>query len=164
MYLKVIPKIEGYDFEELIKLEDELMGDLEVLPESVRPFASPIPSLSSWYSLSFEVAYWRKANQIHAWFVENVQDGIDECESHEVSEDDLIDLLSTVSSALLEYLRSGAKGAAEVLPNATGGFFFGSTEYDEYYIEQLTETKDLITKALDIVNFDQQYVYYRSSW
>lgn len=28
----------------------------------------------------FRVAYWRKANQIHDWFVKNVQDGIDECQ------------------------------------------------------------------------------------
>jgi len=27
-----------------------------------------------------EVGYWRKANQIHNWFVENVQNGIDECQ------------------------------------------------------------------------------------
>jgi hypothetical protein len=26
------------------------------------------------------VAYWRKANAIHSWFVQNVQDGVDECQ------------------------------------------------------------------------------------
>ena len=26
-----------------------------------------------------EAAYWRKANQIHNWFVENIQDGEDDC-------------------------------------------------------------------------------------
>ena len=32
-----------------------------------------------------EVGYWRKANQIHKWFVDNVQDGEDNCELHYVS-------------------------------------------------------------------------------
>ena len=29
-----------------------------------------------------QVGYWRKANQIHNWFVENVQDGEDDCCYH----------------------------------------------------------------------------------
>ena len=34
------------------------------------------------------VAYWRKANAIHSWFVENCQDGVDECQySNEISVD-----------------------------------------------------------------------------
>ena len=28
-----------------------------------------------------DVAYWRKANAIHRWFVKNVQGGIDECQT-----------------------------------------------------------------------------------
>ena len=36
-----------------------------------------------------EAAYWRKANQIHNWFVENIQDGMDECKPHYVSREQL---------------------------------------------------------------------------
>lgn len=31
-----------------------------------------------------EVAYWRKANAIHKWFVDNVQDGEDDCRETEI--------------------------------------------------------------------------------
>ena len=31
-------------------------------------------------SISYPVGYWRKANAIHNWFVQNVQDGRDECQ------------------------------------------------------------------------------------
>lgn len=31
-----------------------------------------------------EVAYWRKANAIHKWFVDNAQDGEDECQETEI--------------------------------------------------------------------------------
>ena len=42
--------------------------------------------------VGFEVCYWRKANQIHNWFVENVQDGDDDCRDYYVSEEDLEEL------------------------------------------------------------------------
>lgn len=41
-----------------------------------------------------QVGYWRKANHIHNWFVENVQDGEDDCRYHgEVTKEDLEELL-----------------------------------------------------------------------
>ena len=32
--------------------------------------------------ITFERGYWRKANQIHSWFVENVQNGEDNCNEY----------------------------------------------------------------------------------
>lgn len=40
------------------------------------------------------VGYWRKANQIHKWFVDNVQDGNDDCKPYYVSTEDLEKLLN----------------------------------------------------------------------
>ena len=49
--------------------------------------------------------------------------------------------------------------AKELLPTQSG-FFFGDTDYDQYYIEDLTYTK----KALkEILQEDGDY-YYQSSW
>ena len=43
-----------------------------------------------------DVGYWRKANQIHNWFVNHVQDGIDDCDyHHEVTKELLEELLDT---------------------------------------------------------------------
>ena len=44
-----------------------------------------------------EVAYWRKANAIHRWFVNNVQDGIDECQETIVTRNQLFTLLQICS-------------------------------------------------------------------
>src|SRR4051812_12932609 len=47
------------------------------------------------------VAYWRKANQIHNWFVENVGGGEDECQNMELGRDQmkaLLDLCVTVQA------------------------------------------------------------------
>src|ERR1017187_4553583 len=41
-----------------------------------------------------EVAYWRKANAIHGWFVNNVQNGIDQCQESVVTREQLNELLS----------------------------------------------------------------------
>jgi hypothetical protein len=41
-----------------------------------------------------EVMYWRKANQIHKWFVDNVQDGVDDCKEYWVSEEKLQELFA----------------------------------------------------------------------
>jgi len=47
-----------------------------------------------------EVAYWRKANQIHAWFVKNCQDGQDDCKDYQVSTEQLTELLSLCDRVL----------------------------------------------------------------
>ena len=36
-------------------------------------------------NLEFHIGYWRKANAIHNWFIQNVQNGKDECEKADVS-------------------------------------------------------------------------------
>ena len=88
--------------------------------------------------ISEQVGYWRKANQIHNWFVQNVQGGEDNCRDHRVSREDLQNLLQTVNLVL------NAKGTPEEssiieenLP-PTEGFFFGTTEINEWYWEGLS--------------------------
>ena len=104
-----------------------------------------------------EVAYWRKANAIHAWFVTNVQDGEDDCGNYEVSRDHLQALLNDVNQVL-----EAPELAASKLPTQ-GGFFFGNTDYDEYYIQDLQYTKErielLLTDAYKAWDFE-----YHSSW
>lgn len=112
--------------------------------------------------LVFEAVYWRKANAIHKWFVDNVQDGKDDCEEYPVSEDQLRALLETVSKVL-----DNRGLACELLPPQSG-FFFGSTELDEYYWRDLQDTKDKLTNLLSKfepgdIGWDWNFSY-RSSW
>lgn len=39
-----------------------------------------------------ELVYWRKANMIHNWFVENVQNGKDDCNEYPVTRDQIVAL------------------------------------------------------------------------
>lgn len=103
-----------------------------------------------------EVAYWRKANHIHKWFVDNVQNGKDECEETYVSREKLIALLEACQTAIEEPSKK-----EQVLPTKSG-FFFGSTEYDEYYLGHTKDTIKILTALLAEEN-DGDF-YYRSSW
>lgn len=89
-----------------------------------------------------EIGYWRNANAIHKWFVDNVQDGVDDCQKSWVSRDQLVELLALVMAVLED--RSKAQ---ELLPTQSG-FFFGSTGYDEWYFKDLEHTKTICEEAL----------------
>lgn len=103
-----------------------------------------------------EVGYWRKANQIHKWFVDNVQGGEDECRPHSVSRENLIQLREICTTVLAD-----PRQAAELLPTASG-FFFGSTDYDQYYQQDLESTVAIIDRALALPeSWDFEY---QSSW
>lgn len=107
----------------------------------------------------FEFGYWRKANAIHNWFVENVQDGVDNCGNYYVSMEKLKDLLVLVKKVLKD-----KKKAEELLPTQSG-FFFGETAYNEWYFEGLEYTKKMLEEL-----FNNEKLYegldfeYSSSW
>lgn len=106
--------------------------------------------------IEFEVAYWRKANMIHNWFVTNIQKEKDDCGDYDISKKDL----ESLKSDCLQVLKD-KKLASEVLETKTG-FFYGSQDYDEYYFEELQRTVEIIDKILKLSEcWDLQYI---SSW
>ena len=104
-----------------------------------------------------EVGYWRKANQIHNWFVTNVQDGEDNCREYRVSIEQLRILLAEVIQVL-----DNPNKAKEILPTAKG-FFFGGSEYNEWYLQDLKDTKIILEDIFKKDNDDAEYTY-QSSW
>ena len=106
-------------------------------------------------SITEDVMYWRKANEIHRWFVENCQGGEDDCRETYVDIDQLKELLSLINRVF-----ENKDKAPELLPTASG-FFFGGTDYDESYFQELTDTKEMIEKELTKPPADY---YYHSSW
>ena len=102
-----------------------------------------------------KAGYWRKANQIHRWFVENVQDGVDNCGDYYVERNQLQELLD-----LCKIVRADHSQAEELLPSASG-FFFGNTDYDEWYYNDIENTISVLEDALEDKNGEY---YYTSSW
>lgn len=109
--------------------------------------------------LTAEVAYWRKANAIHQWFVNNVQNGRDDCGDYYVEKEQLQELLKLVNDILDKKAKP-----EETLPTQSG-FFFGSTEYSEWYYDDLQSTKEQLEKILSNEELFKKWdIYYHASW
>jgi hypothetical protein len=115
-----------------------------------------------------EVGYFRKSNQIHNWFVEKCQDGIDECQSTIVPKEKLEELLNVCQTIITptkgplpDVVREAL--AEELLPTV-GGFFFGSTEYDDYYFSKINDAIKILQEIIDTTNFDTEDIIYHASW
>jgi hypothetical protein len=105
-----------------------------------------------------EAVYWRKANQIHKWFVDNVQDGEDDCKSYYVSIEQLKALHGLCEAVLLDRTK-----AEELLPFATG-FFFGSDAYDEGYFDDVEYTKTRLQALIECTDLEGWSFEYTASW
>jgi len=114
--------------------------------------------------ISERVGYWRKANQIHNWFVQNVQDGVDNCGDYEVEYEHLTRLLNDCKEVLKD-----PEKASKKIPTRSG-CFFGNTEYNEWYLDQLKATVEIITpllkeaKEYDGKKYLPETIVYSSSW
>ena len=104
------------------------------------------------------VAYWRKANAIHKWFC-NLDGGKDECQNIYVTRGQLVELRNLCDSVLLQ----PAIGQ-DILPTQPG-FFFGSYDYDEWYMEDIRKTITQLDKILnDVPEGTWVDFIYRASW
>jgi len=110
------------------------------------------------FEVSKVVCYWRKANQIHQWFVDNVQNGEDNCQKYSVSREQL-QTLANMCETLLK--TRDVVLAEEVLPTQ-GGFFFGDTSYGDYYWDDLESTVYALTLCLELPS-DWDFEY-QASW
>jgi hypothetical protein len=109
--------------------------------------------LSKVVYITEEVTSWRKANQIHKWFVDNIQNGDDDCKEYCFDGEKLKELRNKC-----EWVLKNKELAMKLLPPMEG-FFFGSYELDECYFEDLKHTVEVL-KDLDP---NAEYCYH-SSW
>jgi hypothetical protein len=108
-------------------------------------------------NVAIQVGYWRKANAIHGWFVDELANGVDECQEIYVPREKLSELRDLCKSALKEPAMAG-----EILP-PTSGFFFGSSEVDEWYMDDLKTTIEMIDFILANTSEDYDF-FYQASW
>jgi hypothetical protein len=170
MYLKRSKRVEGLTVENYEQAEGVLPWD----DGEHTPLDKALPEIKGMKELnevvavrgeSFkyktiyeEVGYWRKANAIHSWFVKNCQDGIDECQLTEVSKEQLESLLKDCYAVVRK-----ESSPAKTLPTQSG-FFFGGTNYDQYYMDDIKQTISILEKTIATTDWDNQIVFYRSSW
>ena len=138
-----------------------------------------------------EVAYWRKFNALHGWFVEQCASGIDECQEIYIGREKMEELLKVLKQ--VSELLNNSKLVVKVLKNwneqdyevktfdcedevkdifsPTQGFFFGSDCIDEYFksdVEDTIETIDGLLKETEnedeVKGLYSGDFYYRASW
>jgi hypothetical protein len=115
--------------------------------------------------ISEHVGYWRKANAIHAWFVREVQNGVDECQEANVPLKKLEELLAICVKIVKN---KSAKVADKLLPPQSG-FFFGNTAIDDWYYNDLKNTIKILRPLIKEIKAEQKLgtypeVFYQSSW
>lgn len=142
-----------------------------------------------------EVGYWRKANQIHNYIVEHFANGEDNCQLIGLDLKDLENLLDVcekvrksitlVDGKLVQSYTFNAQGekeyhyidgkvikdtsiCEELLPTCSG-FFFGNTDYNEWYVQDIDYTIDLLKKLIkEEKELNKQGIYndfiYEASW
>lgn len=101
-----------------------------------------------------EVMYWCKANQIRKWFVDNLDDEVQNLRHIRVTKENLISLVEVCKKVLEQ-----PDLAPSLLPTSSG-FFFGSSEYDEWYFEDLKMTVEEIEKVISETDWKTQDIYY----
>jgi hypothetical protein len=107
----------------------------------------------------YEGMYWRKANAIHAWFVENVQDGLDDCGEYNVDKEKLLELMNLCADVIAD-----PSQAEELLP-PQGGFFFGAAEVDDWYWDNVKRTYEELNQLLKTLKDGDWWSFtYQSSW
>ena len=161
MYLSARKHFEKINWQTL-QANDELSYNS---PEAVYPKFNDLMALTQLTNVATDIygaevtvtcAYWRKANQIHAWFVKNIQNDVDNCGDYYVSQDKLIELLALCKHAL------ATKDPSLFPPQA--GFFFGGTDIDEWYWRDLTDTINQLERIFALPEVDKLSFYYSSSW
>jgi len=161
MYLHAKKYVEKINWEKLDR-DNDIGFDS---PEVVFPKWNEIVEVADMKDVAVDIygahvevtcAYWRKANQIHKWFVDNVQGGNDNCGEYYVSHEKLKELRETCRQALF------AKDPSLLPPQA--GFFFGSYDIDEWYWQDIKDTIKKIDRILALPEMSKLSFYYTSSW
>ena len=93
----------------------------------------------------YEIAYWRKANQIRQWFVNHIEefDVGDNGDYYQVTKKLLMELIDDCQTVLDDHNK-----ASEIMPSSSG-FFFGSTDYDEWYYKDLENTIERCSRVIE---------------
>ena len=157
MYLYRREYISGWDWNDNPK-EMKLYSDILEYTGAKRCAGSPHAQVEVC------VGYWRKANAIHGWFVNQLADGVDECQSIYVSKQDLENLRWSCNNVLKAPAGISMEDhVAQYRLSPTPGFFFGSYDLDEYYMQDLENTIKIIDDVLATSGEYSDFIY-RASW
>lgn len=95
---------------------------------------------------SSQIGYFRKVNFLVKYFEDTCGLDVEKQFSLRIDKEDIEELKNRCKEVLDDHSK-----AEELLPTMEG-FFFGSTDYDEYYFEDVQEVYDYCLYLLNIFN------------
>lgn len=114
----------------------------------------------------FYEVYWRKANQVFRYLEKNIGT-IENCKEHVVPVDVVKNLLNTCidvfDKATDGTYVTNSEYASQKLPTRSG-YFFGSTEYNEYYVMEIKWTIEELTNALEVFDPERHEFVFWAWW
>ena len=109
----------------------------------------------------YQIGYFRKFNALHSYIVKTFANGIDNCQDIILYKEDVEQIKKVLDDVLNAHQQ--VEKAKELLPTQSG-FFFGGTDYDEFYFEDVKDAADLMQNFLDNFDFDKYQLVYQVSW
>lgn len=112
----------------------------------------------------YQIGYWRKFNALHSFIVDNYStNGEDDCRKIYLSLENLQEILDT-----LKKVKANPGNAEDILP-PRAGFFFGSTQIDEWYMRDIEYSIELFEEVIATVKRNDKRknyyeIYYQASW
>lgn len=147
-----------YDAERGVPDETNYPEDIKNLAEYIYNDNFKSSYISEDGMRQYQIGYFRKFNALHSYIVDNLADGVDECQEIEITKDNLYTLLDT-----LVRVDNNKDLADSELPTADG-FFFGNTNYDEWYFSDVKDAIEMCELFLTKIDFDKYKLIYRASW
>lgn len=118
-------------------------------PDSLRKYIDMAKASYISDMANIEVAYFRKVNFLMSFF--NYEGN---CEDKRISKEEV--------EALLDACEREVKGEEVLEP--TAGFFFGSTDRDEFFYEQISDVIEKFTNILNETDWESEEVYMYCWW
>jgi hypothetical protein len=147
--------VSAYSF----KQTDKAKREANIYNQIIKEFGVERCEDSPHLTVEMCVGYWRKANAIHKWFCD-LDGGRDECQEIAVPREKLVELRDLCKQVVREPAMAG-----DVLPPQEG-FFFGSYEIDEWYMNDMKHTVTMLNKILSSTpeeGWPTSFTY-RASW
>jgi hypothetical protein len=160
MYLfSSLPKIDGLNYDE-VKFANAHLNELErkqtEFYKKIIPYILNFDGFGiTWISLEEEVGYLENKNPIHNWFVENLNNGMNEpCFTVEITKNNLETLYL---ESLEERMRRYPEPDPLIPPRPR---CFLGYDYTEFYYSQITEANLLVENLLQTFSFETHYLIY----
>lgn len=131
---------------------DYSTGVYSITPVSLDVFEKSIDGILKHY-YGHHVGYFRKVNCVYRYFQDRLTD-----ETAWVTKADCEDIVKRCNEVL-----ENPNLAMTLLPTQSG-FFFGSTEYDKYYYDDLKNVRKQFKSFIKYFKTDDDFLYIRMSW